>query len=254
MVSQCVVDPFRHHIFIHLHLYFRRSEPFFSLINLDVERVMNQPIDHGKVELFMMILATSFTKVSSSPLSYSIKQSVDDMDRILSELVPSPFHLLGHSYGGTLAYEYLATVEDTMCKSLILSNAPQNMRRANEAYDHLQLQDPFNFWSSHVCRVGTPRPLQDALENLGTVWGGMDDVVDFVAQPSDASLPPTLLISGECDFAKETSGKLAWAPLIPDSEFVEMKDCAHYPFYEDGEAYARFVLEFWKKVEDQDLK
>jgi proline iminopeptidase len=230
---------------------------------------MSQKIYHGKGETRESNIEYRYPHIDTIyfavKLSYSIAQSVKDLESVISQLCPTTrsFHLFGHSYGGVLAYEFLSYCAATtrpstqafLPKSLILSNTPNNLGMANTEYDRLWNQNPFTFWNKHACRVGTPPPLQDALEHVGSVWGGMDAVTDYVAQPLAAlagtALPPTLVLSGGHDFAYKTSNEQAWKPLISSSSLtsVNFESCAHYPFYEDGPAYTQAIDDFLKKAE-----
>ena len=199
--------------------------------------------------------------------SYSIAQTVDDLQVLVSQLVPpfQSFHLLGHSYGGVITYEYIAkhamtcmTSNDDSnttilpkCQSMILSNAGISMRQNNAEYDRLWAKNPKEFWTKHACRVGTPPPLADAFQNLGKVWGGMGVVLDWEAVPiaNQDSVPPTLVISGSFDFSYKGSNAEAWKPFLPNLVAVNLEKCAHYPFYEDGPEYGRIIDDFLDSVE-----
>jgi pimeloyl-ACP methyl ester carboxylesterase len=192
--------------------------------------------------------------------SYSIAQSVLDLETVVSELVSTKaFHLLGHSYGGGLAYDFASNrvmsyrneSPTPICQSMILSTAAFSLGIAGTEYDRLYKNNPIAFWNEHACRVGTPPPLQDALRHLGSVWGGMDVVADYVAQPiaNKEAIPPTLVISGSYDFGYKASNEEAWKPLIPNVVSVNLENCAHYPFYEDGPTYGRVIEDFLKTVE-----
>jgi pimeloyl-ACP methyl ester carboxylesterase len=189
--------------------------------------------------------------------SYSIAQSVQDLEIVLSKLIPKgnpSFHLLGHSYGGVLAFESQrgntkSRQSSPVCKSLVLSNAPTNMKVASDEYDRLYKQNPLTFWNEHSCRVGTPPALQNAIEHSGTVWGGMQVVLDYVAQPPmmQDTLPPTLIISGSFDFGLK-SGE-GWKDIVPDATLANFETCAHYPFYEDGPAFGQALEDFFLATE-----
>lgn len=182
--------------------------------------------------------------------------------------IHSSFHLYGHSFGGILAFEYLidclsddthsqSTLGSTLpaCRSVILSNTPTDLGQCNRDYDRLYAKNPLLFWKRHACRVGTPVPLQDAMNHAGSVWMGMDAVIDYQATPltvtqrtNDSNLVPFLVISCERDFAFETSNESSWKAVLPSSNdqgrFVTLNDCAHYPFYEDKTAYSTILQEF----------
>jgi proline-specific peptidase len=86
---------------------------------------------------------------------YSIENSVNDLQDVITKLNLRRFHLYGHSYGGIVAYEYLkrisnqayhdhqlddATNSPNQCLSLILSSAPVNVAMV-EAESKLFLEE-----------------------------------------------------------------------------------------------------------------
>eukprot|EP00429_Kryptoperidinium_foliaceum_P027593 CAMPEP_0176133650 /NCGR_PEP_ID=MMETSP0120_2-20121206/67759_1 /TAXON_ID=160619 /ORGANISM="Kryptoperidinium foliaceum, Strain CCMP 1326" /LENGTH=216 /DNA_ID=CAMNT_0017469251 /DNA_START=147 /DNA_END=797 /DNA_ORIENTATION=- len=194
--------------------------------------------------------------------SYSVALSVDDMRavlrRALQKIGAQEFHLFGHSYGGSLAYEYLKQQqiaadeeEQYICRSLILCNAIQNMQVANSDYDRLYAENPKGFWTRRVCRLGIPDSLQDALNNLGGTWNGMTSVLDYFAIPPARGQTldtPALIISATADFAYEASKEKNWRPLLGNKvSSFEFGNCAHYPFYEDKDRFAGLLDGFMKR-------
>jgi len=197
--------------------------------------------------------------------SYSIEQSVGDLMVVLDTLSISnnnddnkykKVHLLGHSYGGCLAYEF-AKQHPECVQSLILSNAPTNMKVAGQAYDRLTLQNPLTFWKQHVCQISNTPALDDAMKHVGSVWATMDVVQDYVAlppsSPPSSSFPfQTLVINCPKDFAFESAR--GWKDVLASSaqednkehvvEEVLLEQCAHYPHLEDGPAYGRILDTF----------
>ena len=202
-------------------------------------------------------------------LSYSIAQSVDDVKVVLDTLArttkeeqlqqPQKVHLFCHSYGGCLGYEF-AKQRPNKVKSLILSNAPTNMKKAGEAYNKMALKNPLGFWKQHVCQVQSP-VLDDALRHVGHVWAGMDVVLDYVAIPPSTSsslFPPrTLVITCAKDFGFESSQGWKDAMTAGDDSSLEegmieeicLDHCAHYPHLEDGPTLGRILDDFMTKHE-----
>lgn len=136
---------------------------------------------------------------------------------------------------------------------MILSNAAFSLGLANTEYDRLWKKNPLAFWNEHACRVGTPPPLEDALKHVGSVWGGMGVVADYVAQPisDQENIPRTLVISGTHDFGYKASNEEAWKPLLPNIASVNLEHCAHYPFYEDGPAYGKILENFFLEHDER---
>lgn len=201
------------------------------------------------------VVPDHLSKLLSPLLSYSIIKSVDDLNYLLQSLGYSKekkVHLFGHSYGGSLAYEY-AKQHPEMIQSLILSNAANNMKTAEESYDRLSLINPLGFWTQNVCKVKSAA-LDDAMKHVGHVWTGMDVVLDYLATPmstmsnindKDAAKPKTLVITCKDDFGYDASQ--GWKELIGDNAKVQevyLENCAHYPHLEDGAAFAALLDDF----------
>ena len=194
---------------------------------------------------------TSSTSIVFYVHSYSISQPVSDLDIVLDTLCRDPnqrVHLLGHSYGGCLAYEFAKQRPDRLA-SLVLCSTPTNMKLAGDSYDRLALRNPLGFWKKHVSSVSSPA-LDDALKHVGHVWSGMGVVMDYVATPPTSSVfPSTLVVSGTNDFAFESSRN--WKEVIGgDAALVEdvcLEHCAHYPHLERGAELGRLLEAFLSK-------
>jgi pimeloyl-ACP methyl ester carboxylesterase len=203
--------------------------------------------------------------------SHSTAKSVEDLNVLLKAILTqlpnhnesASFHLMGHSYGGLLAYKFASQPElpqPLRPISLILANTPTSIRSANTEYERLAAENPLTFVNQYVCRVGMMlSSLASAMQHAGTIWGGMDAVLEDMAEPLvllckerdtqaeeiSRSFPRTLVLSGVHDFCFSSSNALAWAGLLPPSfTSKELDTCAHYPFYEDGPAFGRAVETF----------
>jgi pimeloyl-ACP methyl ester carboxylesterase len=208
--------------------------------------------------------------------SYSIDQSVSDLEVVLKTLGyhQHRIHLLGHSYGGNLAYEY-AKKRPEMVQSLLLSNTSTSMKAAGDAYDRLAARHPnsndhYYFWKNYVCSVDSPA-LDDAMQHVGSVWAGMDVVLDYVASPPPPPPPSSsssgiiirsgdstpffprsvLVISCAKDFVGFESSQ-GWANVFlagsgVDVEYQRLENCAHYPHLEDGTCFGRLLDDFMSK-------
>ena len=159
-----------------------------------------------------------------------------------------------------MAYEFAISNYEatTSLQSLILSNTPTNMKISHDEYSRLQNQNPLTFWTRHACRVGVPPALQDAMAHLGTVWMGMDVVLDYAVKPlSDPAttrerfLPATLIVSGSNDFGYKISNQDAWKEFIPGCESMNFENGGHYPFYEDGFEFGHVVESFLSRVDSR---
>jgi pimeloyl-ACP methyl ester carboxylesterase len=175
---------------------------------------------------------------------YSISQCVSDLESLLEQLDIPHVHLLGHSFGGNVAYEYCRHFPARV-KSLILANTSTNMKKCLEEYNRLEKSSP-SFWEMHACRqVPMPGLLLDAMKHGGRTWCGMEVVVDYVAEPLlPESQRPTLLISGKYDFG--TAAAENWHEILPSIENdVVLVNSAHYIHLEaDARVFGEILSEF----------
>lgn len=183
-----------------------------------------------------------------------MNQSVQDLNILLQKLGYNKVHLFGHSFGGGLAYEFAQQHSDQL-QSLILGNAASNMKVAGDAYDRLARSTP-NFWTTNVCKVVPSHPaLDNALQHVGSVWAGMDVVIDYKALPfQTTSIPKTLIINSRDDFGAEASR--GWKDLLSTAEGGDKKNIveehmfensAHYPHLEEPTEFGRVLDDFMSK-------
>ena len=191
------------------------------------------------------------------------------------------FHLLGHSLGGAIGYEFLKKELDLQygsiasggsipqCLSLILSNASTNFELSSSEQtrmfteynlQHLQTQMPFKqkhqtkklsihdqFFQTHICRTSTkPADLVSSLSRRGKDWSANDYSVTPVSEMavSGNNFPPVLIIRGQYDFVTEacTQGwKDIFALMKNKLSEVILEDCAHYPHFEQPEKYSQCI-------------
>lgn len=198
---------------------------------------------------FLCVLTHSQLVSPLLGISYSISQSVDDLESLLKQLNIPHVHLLGHSFGGNVAFEYCRRFPNRVT-TLILANTSTNMRKCLEEYNRLEKKNPLLFWETHACRqVPMPGLLLDAMKHGGVkqqCWRGMDAVVDYVAEPLSPA-PPTLLVSGKYDFGAAAAEN--WHDILPTIENdVVLMNSAHYPHLEaDANVFGEVISEFMKQ-------
>lgn len=189
---------------------------------------------------------TDKTKKASSELVYS-SFSIPTMVEHLRQLIEDHwnlkrFHLLGHSFGGILAYEYLLMTmtkrrqpeqQEAVC-SLILSSTPTSAAliqlESERLYERLtgigvssndsstseelqkkkerlrrSMMHSEDFRQTHECRLpNPPLALLDALAQMGPVpWRGVPAIDGYEALGSVHDRIPSLLLRGEYDFCTE---------------------------------------------------
>lgn len=200
---------------------------------------------------------------------YSIHNAVNDLKEIIHSLQLKKFHLLGHSFGGIVAYEYAKSndVHCSACLSLTLNSTPANMgtsleecsRLEAEIRRDLQLDDREPHEASRMvhdrlrkrneCRTEImPDSLQAAIENRGTTFVP-EAVSDYVAYPpSSLVFPPVLLIRGQYDFITDACIE-GWRVIFGKDNNSRghayreetMENCAHYCHLEDAIRFGDLV-------------
>jgi proline iminopeptidase len=209
-----------------------------------------------------------------SSSTYSISQSVDDLEAVIAKLSLRRFHLYGHSYGGILAYEYIkrrvvamwkkatertdpqSHPDDSEVLSVVLSSAPTNIAETGADWDRLAAGHPgeaTRFWRTHQCRTeAIPPPLEVAYRKAGTVWAGTGVISDYVATPPPPRhllLPSCLYLRGEYDFVMDAGWKDIWS--ASSSRFREkvLVGCSHHASLEDPVLYGEILESFFAEYD-----
>ncbi|KAL7529066.1 hypothetical protein ACHAXR_002779 [Thalassiosira sp. AJA248-18] len=202
---------------------------------------------------------------------YSIENAVNDLKELLRFLQLDTFHLMGHSFGGIVAYEYAKAhdlhSDSNKCLSLILDSTPSNMKTSLEECSRLEeevkselilnddqepqeaarlVQDRLR--KRCECRLEEmPDSLVTSIETRGTTFGP-ESVSDYIAYPSSHSLPPVLLIRGQYDFITEKCIE-GWREIFNQDSNTkgisyreeEMSNCAHYCHLEDAQSFGNLI-------------
>ncbi|KAJ7302184.1 proline-specific peptidase [Mycena albidolilacea] len=193
------------------------------------------------------------------------------------------FNLLGHSWGGTLAAEFIVRRRPAGLRSLILANALASAKLRNEALVRLRAGLPEKvqatlrkheaagttkskeykaammvFWAKHGCRVQPFPPeflhsislpdedstVLDAMRNGDAGLGTQWDITPRVHLMRHV---PTLIINGEHDFMTDS----VCAPFfrgIDRVKWVKFANSSHTPQWEERERYINVVAEFLDEV------
>ena len=205
---------------------------------------------------------------------YSFERSIDDLEVIVKSLRLRRFHIYGHSFGGSLAYEYVKRIAERIGReednwqsspevlSIIISNTATSVKLSNEEqqrlFDSLRVANTNHsnsktlnevFWEIHQCRVvDTPKPLSKAIANWGKNWYEASPVMRYTANPPSrwaVDLPPLLVIRGEYDFITEAC-TYGWKCLFNHDNVQEnvMQGCSHYCHLEAGKEYGHLMQTF----------
>lgn len=238
------------------------------------------PIVNGVIDRTVIFYDQYGCGKSSRPSRTKEKEfSIDLMVKHLDLLISKQwglekYHLLGHSFGGILGYEYLASIskEDrTACQSLILASTPtsaqliqdeskrmyRTVNNLGEDHDE-QLDDPEmrqlygeRFRQTHECRLPQP-PLAflDAMAQAGpTPWRGINAISGYQAQHSLSGIP-TLTLRGEYDFCTEKCIS-SWKELLSNPSPISkvLSNCSHYGMLEDEQQFGKAITEFLVSID-----
>ncbi len=220
------------------------------------------------------------------PSLWRIERFAAEIDTVRQALGLTQIHLLGRSWGGWLAIEYILSHPHGV-KSLILastsSSVPQylsettrltralppeiyqTMQRYNAAedYQHPDYQAAvFELYKHHMCRLDFPwpDPLMRLAANLNgnavyeTMWGPNEFVIksdlknwDRTDRLGEISIP-TLITLGRYDLATLTCAE-TMDQDIPDSRIVIFEESAHVAHLEETDRYLQVLTDFMAKCE-----
>ena len=221
----------------------------------------------------------------------NIPDMVNDFALLMRHLKVKDFHLLGHSFGGIIAYEWAKSHQAKLkqepkanfCGSLILVSTPVSISAAMQ--NSVNLQDALReehagsssidvdntsevmaeFARIHECRLDPlPLPLQQAF--MGVFFSaskGLAAVQHYNAlQPdtrisstddSNIGFPETLIIRGEYDFVS-TECQCDWVDILgSDVQFETVGNSAHYSMLENEDEFAEIVRRFLPDPPEEDM-
>lgn len=211
---------------------------------------------------------------------WTIERYVEELGILCKELHLTKYHLLGQSWGGTLAAEYTLSGNPEGVKSLILSaplisssrwiadqrvyvnQMPEEMRKiilkceAGEDYANPEYQSAMTeFYNRHLCRIQPyPDPLSKTFEKTNSeiynyMWGHSEFTVNGTCKDYDISgrlgeiMIPVLLTAGEFDEAAPDTMRY-FAGLIPDSKVHIFENASHSHHLESKNEYIEVVRAF----------
>jgi proline iminopeptidase len=215
--------------------------------------------------------------------AYSLDLALDDLKKLILHvgIQTSGFHLLGHSFGGILAYEYLLhsmTKEeqgstDSNVLSLSLCSTPMEISStttdSEELLDSIQKERNLTekeaqrlFHSSFICRSQNdmiPKALQVAYSKRGSVYT-CDLVQDISLKKAPMntfkSIPPIMLLRGEYDICSPEQC-FGLRRILEERESTSiacktLENCSHYPMLENPSLFIESLDGFLLDIDDTD--
>ena len=194
--------------------------------------------------------------------SLTLQRLADDADELRRHLGDDKVGVIGHSFGGFIAYELAARHPETIRFLIILCSSPaldfgdeiaasMEARMTAEMRAALDLPDPertikalqplyFHRWdpaygealdasvrTNHAAALAAGRHLQ---QSRWTRWADLP-AFEF----------PVLLVMGRHDFIPHLDRADRAAELLPDATVKVFEHSGHYPWLEEPEAFVRVV-------------
>jgi proline iminopeptidase len=218
------------------------------------------------------------------PALWTVERYVAEVGEVRDALGLSRVHLLGQSWGGALAVEYVLSAQSEGVESLILSaplldadrwvadqranlaafpDETQEAVRKAEAtgdFDSPEYQDAMAaYYARHVCRMDPwPECLNRTFEKISLpvylgMWGPSEftctgTLQEFSVTDRLAEVPVLVLFTcGEHDEAPPAT-MAYYQSLVPGSELTVFKGASHEHHLEETEAYLAAVREFMHRV------
>lgn len=214
---------------------------------------------------------------------WRVERFVEELATMRRELELERVHILGQSWGGMLAIEYMLTRPQGVA-SLILSNTtssiPMWVAEANRlradlppavnatllrhegagTTDSAEYQEAMQvFYERHVARVPLPDYVQRAFDNISPVYYYMNGPSEFhvIGPIKDWDRTnrlheiqvPTLILSGRYDESTPAINEVLRRG-IAGSEWVVLENSSHLSNVEEPELYMQTVRAFLKRVEE----
>jgi len=195
---------------------------------------------------------------------YSVKNMADDLQLVLEATNIKRCHLLGHSWGGILAFEYLRCLflssdpNKIRVHSVVLANTPASIPMSEEDKSNLiqraiaeeggdRVKGRRLFSRRHNCAIEPwPDVLRAAHDHAGTMFYGTTAIQDWAPSPrqlEEVPKLPVLCLRGERDFVSQECIAI-WNQLPGPVSQKTLARCGHMPHLEDPLAFNKLVDDF----------
>ncbi|MCA9332416.1 proline iminopeptidase-family hydrolase [Candidatus Saccharibacteria bacterium] len=248
--------------------------PHYYLENISVLAEHERPV------VFYDQLGCGKSDRPDNPELWTIELYTEELNVIRKALNLNTINLLGQSWGGTLALEYMFTKPKGVEKLILADPLVDTKLWVNEAKrlikelprwaadimieheakgttDSFEYREAYAvFKKKHICQLEPyPKAMAKSDNEAGqpytVMWGPNETTVTGVLKDW-TSLDriheikiPTLFISGEYDEATPKQIEIA-KNLLPGSEWVLMEGCSHTPNLEQPEKFMKNVSDFLK--------
>ena len=219
-----------------------------------------------------------------NPELWRLPRFLKEMHAVIRYLGLRKMHLLGHSWGTTLAAAYVlegfggvaSIVFLSPCLSIprlirdiavLKSQLPEEIVEILARHESAGTMDSVEykvasmaFFERHICRIYPfPKQLQKAFETRGEqvyrhMWGEVElsitgNLKDFdcTDRLGELSMPTLLLCGREDECTPQTTAR--FHEQLPDSEMAVFEDSSHFISVEEPERFLATVGDFLRRVE-----
>jgi proline iminopeptidase len=247
-----------------------------------------EPLADERPLVFYDQLGCGKSDIPDDESLWRIERFADEVEAVRSGLGLQRVHLLGHSWGGFLAIEYMLrrpagvvslTLSSTAASAAafarearsLVAGLPEDTRRTIERCEAEGTTDSpeylaanLLYFSRHLCRLPMPWPDSmmrsyanvQASPSYNLMWGPSEFTVtgslkdwDRTARLGEISVP-TLIMSGRYDEATPALAAELKAG-IPGSESIIFENSAHMSMVEEPAAYQRTLRDFLHRAEQR---
>lgn len=238
--------------------------------------------DHGYRVVCFDQLGTGASSRPTDPALWTIDRYVVETEAVRTALGLGKVHLLGHSWGGWLAIDYVLTHPEAV-KSLVLADTVADMphliselerlraalgpetvammqrHEAEGTISHPEYMAAITLLNyRHVCRLAEwPAPVQRSLSDwnmgpYGTIQGPNEflyvgNLKDWNRVPDLPRITaPTLIVCGQHDELTPACA-LRMKLGLPNAQLKVFPNSSHMPFYEEPGAYYPVLLDFLQR-------
>jgi proline iminopeptidase len=221
---------------------------------------------------------------------WTIERAVEELDQLIKGLGFKKVHLLGHSWGCILAFEYMLRkqpnqvvglvlagpcmsasrwIEDGHTNLTSLSERMQKAVRAAEAsqkFDGTEYQEAMDaYYHRYLCRLDPwPSCLKEAIDSVNTtiynyMWGPSEFTATGTLKGYEKAdrlkeiKVPTLFTCGEFDEASPATTRY-YSSLLPGSEVVVFQGASHCHLFEQPDKYVSTLRAFLIKAEGRETR
>ncbi len=242
------------------------------------------PLADQRPIIFYDQLGSGRSEHPSDTSLWNFPRFVQELEAVRSALGLDSVHLLGHSWGGALAAEYMIATKPAGVASVIFSSplisTPRWIADADSLREQLpeSIQDVLDeheragtlnspeyaaatdsFYARHVQRLPTtPIARCEGVASNDTIYRQMWGPTEFLstgslktwtrAEDVDEIITPTLFITGEFDEARPTTLE-EFRRTMRDAQLVVIPGAAHAAMREKPAEYVAAVRAFLKEVE-----